>query len=78
MPARASAASDSQYANGEHAAETGDAFIRVTVILVSVLFIVGISSHFPVSSVRLGLIVVGGVLLLVAAVQILRLPGPPA
>jgi hypothetical protein len=75
---RLDAQADSQYAYGEHAAETGDAFIRVTVILASVLFIVGISSHFPVSSVRLGLVVVGGVLLLVAAVQILRLPGPPA
>lgn len=74
---RLDAQADAQYATGEHAAVTGDDFIRVTVILASVLFMVGISSHFPVSSVRLGLIVVGGALLLVAAVEILRLPGPP-
>jgi len=51
--------------------------IRVTVILASVLFLVGISSHFPLRGVRIGLVTVGAVLLF-AAVQILQLPGPPA
>jgi hypothetical protein len=49
----------------------------VTVILASVLFLVGISSHFPVREMRLGLVGVGMALLLVAAVQILILPAPP-
>ena len=38
---------DAYYASGEHAASTSDKYIRVTVILASVLFLVGISSHFP-------------------------------
>ena len=50
--------------------------IRVTVILASVLFLVGISSHFPLRGVRIGLVTAGAVLLLFAAVQILQLPGP--
>ena len=47
---------DVQYAAGEHAGVTGDKYIRVTVILASVLFIVGISSHFPLRGVRIGLV----------------------
>ena len=35
--------------------KTGHDYIRVTVILASVLFIVGISSHFPASGIRIGL-----------------------
>jgi hypothetical protein len=72
------ARADAQYAEGEHAGVTGDKYIRVTVILASVLFIVGISTHFPLRSVRMGLITVGAALLLFAAVELLQLPGPPA
>ena len=66
------------YAEGQKAAETGDKYIRTTVILASVLFLVGISTQFPLRVVRYGLISVGAVLLLVAVVQILQLPGPPS
>lgn len=76
--ARRDARADLYYAEGEHAGETGDKYIRVTVILASVLFLVGISSHFRMRGVRLGLIIVGTGLLLFAAVEILRLPGPPS
>ena len=62
----------------EHAGDTGDKYIRVTVILASVLFIVGISSHFPLRSVRIGLVCLGAGLLIFAAVEILQLPSPPA
>ena len=72
------AQADAHYASGEHAGITGDKYIRVTVILASVLFLVGISSHFPLRGVRIGLVMVGAALLLFAAVQILQLPGPPA
>jgi hypothetical protein len=75
---RRDARADVYYAAGEHAGETGDKYIRVTVILASVLFLVGISSHFRMRGVRLGLILVGTGLLLFAAVEILRLPGPPS
>jgi hypothetical protein len=65
-------------AQGEKAAITGDKYVRVTVILASVLFIVGISSHFPLREVRMGLIALGALLLIVAGFEILQLPGPPA
>lgn len=68
---------DAYYAAGEHAASIGDRYIRVTVILASVLFIVGISSHFPLRGVRYGLVALGAALLLFAAFEILQLPGPP-
>jgi hypothetical protein len=72
------AQADAQYAKGEHAAITSDKYVRVTVVLASVLFIVGISSYFPLKAIRIGLVTVGVALLILAAVQILQLPGPPA
>ena len=69
---------DASYADGQRAAETGDRYIRVTVILASVLFLVGISTQFPLRSVRYGLIGVGAGLLIFAVEQILQLPGPPS
>jgi hypothetical protein len=68
---------DEHYAAGQHAARTADDYIRATVILASVLFLVGISSHFPIRGVRIGLVCVGLVLLVVAAGEILSLPRPP-
>jgi hypothetical protein len=70
-------AANGYYAAGTSAGSTSDQYIRVTVILASVLFIVGISSHFPTGGVRNGLVLVGGCLLVFAAVQLLRLPAPP-
>ena len=68
---------DAYYTQGQKAAETGDHYIRVTVILASVLFLVGISTQFPIRGIRYGLIAVGVALLLFAGEQILALPGPP-
>jgi hypothetical protein len=48
------ARAEAYYAEGEEAGSTGDKYIRMTVVLASVLFIVGISSHFPLRGVRLG------------------------
>jgi hypothetical protein len=72
------AQADAYYAHGEHAAITGDKYVRVTVILASVLFIVGISSHFPLKGVRFGLVALGAALLVFGAIEILQLPGPPS
>jgi hypothetical protein len=72
------AEADGNYALAQQAASTGNKYIRVTVVLASVLFIVGISSNFPARRVRIGLIAVGAILLVFAAVQILQLPGPPS
>jgi len=68
---------DAYYADGQSAAETGDKYIRTTVILASVLFLVGISTQFPFRGVRYALIGVGAVLLIFGIEQILQLPGPP-
>jgi hypothetical protein len=65
------------YAEGQDAGRTGDDYVRTTVILASVLFLVGISSHFPMRGVRLGLIGIGSILLLVGVIEILTLPPPP-
>ena len=78
LATRLDAQADAYHAQGQHAAETGDKYIRVTVILATVLFIVGISSHFPLRGARIGLVCLGAALLIFAAVEILQLPGPPA
>ena len=74
---RLDAEADAYYSDGQHSAETADKYIRTTVILASVLFLVGISTQFPIRGVRYALIGVGAVLLLFAVEQILQLPGPP-
>ncbi|MGH3040994.1 MAG: hypothetical protein ACRDNG_04510 [Gaiellaceae bacterium] len=71
------AEADELYAEGHDAGETADNYVRTTVILASVLFLVGISSHFPLRGVRYALIGVGGTLLVFVGVLILLLPPPP-
>jgi hypothetical protein len=68
---------DELLAEGEEAAQTSDEYVRTTVILASVLFLVGISTQFPVRAVRYGLVVVGAALLVFGGVLILLLPTPP-
>jgi hypothetical protein len=67
---------DAEVANSEHAGDVADDYIRTTVVLASVLFLVGIGGHFP-RRVRIGLLGLSTVLLLAAATAILRLPVPP-
>jgi hypothetical protein len=68
---------DQHFKDGEHAGSTSDKYIRITVFLATVLFLIGISSHFPRHSGRYGLIALASVLLVVSIVQLLNLPGPP-
>ncbi len=72
------AQSDSYFNKGESAAGTADKYVRLTVFLAAVLFLVGISSHFPVRAARYGLIGIAAALLVLSVVQLLGLPGPPA
>lgn len=72
------ARSESFFKAGESAGATADKYVRLTVILAAVLFLIGISSHFPVRIARYGLIGIAGVLLAISVVQLLGLPGPPA
>ena len=69
---------DTDFDKGEHAGGNSDKYVRITVFLATVLFLVGISSHFPRTGGRYGLIGIASVLLVVALVQLLSLPGPPA
>jgi hypothetical protein len=68
---------DAKFAKGAKAGSTADKYIRDTVFLATVLFLVGIAGHFPVRQARLGLIAVGGAMLVFAVIQLLGLPGPP-
>jgi hypothetical protein len=68
---------DGHYALGEAAGANSDGYVRTTVYLATVLFLVGISGHFRVRAARLGLIGIGGVILVFASVLLLLAPKPP-
>jgi hypothetical protein len=72
------ARADAAFAKGTNAGQTADKYIRATVFLATVLFLVGISGHFRIRQARMGLIAAGGLLLAFAVIQLLGLPGPPA
>jgi hypothetical protein len=71
------AQADAAFAKGTGAGATGDKYVRDTVFLATVLFLVGISSHFPLIQARYSLIGVGILILAFSIVQLLGLPGPP-
>ena len=62
---------------GSKSGETADKYVRATVYLATVLFLVGISGHFRVRAARYGLVGVGVIVLTVSVVTLLTLPGLP-
>jgi hypothetical protein len=72
------ARANARFGAGQSAAGTADKYVRLTVLLASVLFLVGIGSRFPARAARYGLIAVAAGLLVVSVVQLLGLPGPPS
>jgi hypothetical protein len=64
--------------DGEKDGSTADKYVRLTVVLASILFLVGISTHFPYRSVRYGLIGLSIALLVLSLVQLAALPLPPS
>ena len=62
---------------GHHTGVVGDDYIRITVFLAAVLFLVGIGSTFKLPTIRYALIAIGSLLLLLATVMMLRQPGLP-
>ena len=72
------AKADDLFSEGQSAASTADKYVRLTVFLAAVLFLVGISSHFPVRAARYGLLTMASLMLLFSVVQLVSLPGPPA
>lgn len=71
------AQADEAFAAGQSAGVTADKFVRVTVYLASVLFLVGISTRFPLRGGRYMLVVLGALMLVLSFVQLIQLPGPP-
>jgi hypothetical protein len=64
-------------ADGNPTGEVGDDYIRITVFLAAVLFLVGIGSTFKLHIIRYVLISIGSLLLILATVLILQQPGLP-
>jgi hypothetical protein len=71
------AQADEEFTAGSDAGGTADKYVRDTVFLATVLFLVGISGHVKFRQARYGLIVVGVLLLAFSVVQLLGLPAPP-
>jgi hypothetical protein len=69
---------DAKFNAGNAAALTGDNYVRITVFLAAVLFLVGIGSSFKLAGVRYALVAFGSVLLILSIVLILRQPGIPS
>jgi hypothetical protein len=67
-----------KFNEGTQGGETSDNYIRITVFLAAVLFLVGIGSTFKIHSIRYALVTFGLVLLVLATVLILNEPGLPA
>jgi hypothetical protein len=71
-------AADSSFDTGSLDGQISDDYIRITIFLAAVLFLIGIGSTFKLYNVRYALITVGSLLLVLAAVLLLRQPGLPA
>jgi hypothetical protein len=65
------------FLKGEMDGSTSDKYVRLTVVLASILFLV-VSTQFPYRSVRYGLIGLGIALLVLSLLQLSALPLPPS
>jgi len=72
------AKADAYFATGELAATRADKYVRLTVFLAAVLFLVGIGSRLSLPAARYGLLGFAAALFMVAVVQLAVLPGPPS
>jgi len=68
---------DVEFTRGQDAGGTSDKYVRDTVFLATVLFLVGISGHFSLRQARYGLDVIALLLLVFAVIQLVGLPPPP-
>jgi hypothetical protein len=83
LPAQAQATmhdseADAKFNTGNHDGLVGDDYVRITVFLAAVLFLVGIGSTFKLYGVRYSLIGFGCLLLIISIVLITRQPRLPA
>jgi len=66
-----------EYTAGVQAGANSDSYVRDTIYLATILFLIGISGHFRFFRIRLGLVALGGLMLIVAVVQIVTSPPIP-
>ena len=71
------AKADVLYSKGAEDGNTSDDYVRTTVFLATVLFLVGISGHFRVRGARIGLIATGCAILLTSLILLATTPKPP-
>jgi hypothetical protein len=71
------AQADAEFTMGSDAGGTADKYVRDTVFLATVLFLIGISGHVKLRQARYGLVGVGVILLAFSVVQLIGLPPPP-
>lgn len=74
---RLDAKAESLSASATEAAGNADDYVRITVILASVLFLVGISGHFRIKAARVGLIAVAATILTYSIILLAAAPKPP-
>ncbi len=73
---RLDAKAERLFQEGSDQGSDADDYVRTTVYLATVLFLIGISSHFPVPLARFGLIGVGMAILTFSVIQLLSFPKP--
>ena len=61
---------------GEESGANADEYVQLTIVLASILFLVGISTQFAMRGVRYGLIALATVLLVLSLIQVATLPKP--
>ena len=66
-----------QYALGVQAGANSDNYIRDTIYLATILFLIGISGHFRFFRIRLSLVCLGGLMLTFALIDIATSPPIP-
>jgi len=71
------AQADEEFTKGTDAGGTADKYVRDTVFLATVLFLIGISGHLKLRQARSGLVGIGVILLAFSVVQLIGLPPPP-
>jgi hypothetical protein len=75
---RLDAEAEEHFAKGAEDGEAADRYVRITVYLATVLFMVGISGHFRVPVARYGLVGLSVGILIFALVLLITSPRPPA
>jgi hypothetical protein len=77
LSAALDAKAGAQYAAGVQAGANSDNYVRDTIYLATILFLVGISGHFRFFRIRVGLVMLGGLMMILAVIQIATSPPIP-